>query len=240
MNPKRQIYKAKLISFNEHTDQIREYIFQLKEPNEFKFKAGQFLMLHLTPENPNEKEILRAYSLASGESNFTQFRLLIKFIEKGIASDYFWRIQEGDEIRFTGPFGKLLFPENPSKNLFFLSTGSGLAPHLSYIETYLEMFPNSQFNFLIGVRTQKDFFFVEYLENYRRKNLNFNYEFVLSRKDESWMGRTGYLQKQIENLNTDFKNTHFFICGNENMAKETKQVLMEHQVPKEKILVEVF
>lgn len=240
MSSKRQIYTAELISAQTHTEQIREYEFKLKEPALFAFKAGQFLMLHLPPENPGEKEILRAYSLASGEKDFTHFRLLIKYVEQGIASKFFWGLTSGQDIRFTGPFGKLFFPETPSKNLFFLSTGSGLAPHLSYIETYLEKWPQSRFHFLIGVRTQKDFFYVNYLENQKKRYPHFNYEFVLSRPDEQWKGRSGYLQKQISTLNTNLQESHFFICGNESMAKETKQALIEAQVPKEKILVEIF
>lgn len=197
-------------------------------------------MLNLPPNQPGEKEILRAYSLSSGEQDFSQFRLLIKYVEQGIASKFFWDLQQGQEVKFTGPFGKLFFPEIPSKHLYFLSTGSGLAPHLSYIETYLEKFPQSHFHFMIGVRTKNDFFFTEYLNKQKAKFPNFSFEFVLSRPDEQWTGRKGYLQKQIASLNSHLQDAHFFICGNEDMAKETKQTLFDAGVPKEKVLVEIF
>lgn len=240
MSSKRVVYTAKTTEIKHHTEFIREYIFQMDPPQIFKFRAGQFLMLHLEPPQPGEKDILRAYSLASGEQSTSHFRLLIKYIKDGIASQFFWSLQEGSPIRFTGPFGKLFFPEPPSSHLYFLSTGSGLAPHISYVETFIEQFPQCHYHFLIGVRTQNDFFYTNYLNELSQKYPQFKYEFVLSRPDPSWTGKTGYLQQQLPNLEIDIHNSHVFVCGNEDMAKQTKNVLLEMGLPKEKALVEIF
>lgn len=209
-------------------------------PSTLKFQAGQFLMLHIPPLNPGEKDILRAYSLASGEQTPSQFRLLIKYVDEGVASKYFWNLEVGHTINLTAPFGKLFFPQTPSQKLFFLSTGSGLAPHLSYIETFLAQFPESHFHFLIGVRTQKDFFYIDYLNEKKKNFKNFDFEFVLSRPDPTWKGKTGYLQKQIESLNFEISNCHFFVCGNKDMANATKHVLLDLGLAKDKVLVEIF
>lgn len=239
MNSKRIIQTAQVCSIRPHTDLIREYEFKMENPDALQFRAGQFLMLHI-PSKTGEKDILRAYSLASGEQHRTQFRLIIKYIENGIASDYFWKLEPHQQVRFTAPFGKLFFPDKPSSKLYFLSTGSGLAPHLSYIETFIEKYPQSEFHFLIGVRTQNDFFFIDYLNEKKKQFQNFHYEFVLSRPDSQWTGKSGYLQKQIPHLNIDPNNTHFFICGYEEMAKATKQTLLDFGLTPERILVEIF
>ncbi|MEY4617016.1 MAG: hypothetical protein RJB66_1976 [Pseudomonadota bacterium] len=239
MSSIRVVHTANVHSLQTHTDLIREFVFQCKDSSSFKFRAGQFLMLNLT--NPaGGKDILRAYSLASGEQDPKLFRLLIKYIPQGIASEFFWNLKQGDEIRFTGPFGKLFFPEPPKSHLFFMSTGSGLAPHMSYIETFLEKYPNKQFEFLIGVRTQNDFFMQSYLEDKKSRFKNFNFQFVLSRPDDQWSGRCGYLQHQINSLGFEKSDCQFFICGNEDMAKDSKNCLLEQGLSADQIFVEIF
>lgn len=239
MSSARVIHKAKVVSIENHTELIREFVFQCEDSSLFKFRAGQFLMLHLN--NPQGgKDILRAYSLASGEINPKNFRLLIKFVPQGLASEYFWKLTVGDDIKFTGPFGKLFFPEQPKDHLFFLSTGSGLAPHMSYIETFLEKYPEKKFEFLIGVRTKTDFFMQNYLQDKKNQYANFNFQFVLSRPDEQWSGRCGYLQHQIRDLGFLPTDCQFFICGNEEMAKETKTCLLDNGLTPEQIFVEIF
>lgn len=239
MSSSRVVYTAQVQSIINHTEAIRELIFTLEASSSFKFRAGQFLMLHL-PSPEGKKDLLRAYSLASGERETSQFRLLIKFIPLGLASEYFWKLNPGDTIRFTGPFGKLFFPEQPKKRLFFLSTGSGLAPHLSYLESFVAHYPQSQFDFLIGVRTKSEFILQDYLQQRKLLHPNFNFQFVLSRPDESWAGRCGYLQHQIETLEINPADSQFFICGNEEMAKSTKACLLENGISTDQIFVEIF
>lgn len=239
MTSKRIIHQARVTQIDIHTDQIKEFHFENIEPQSFQYKAGQFLMIHITNANGG-KDILRAYSLASGHHDQRHFRLLIKYIPQGVASQYFWQLRKDDTVRFTGPFGKLFFPTTPAKNLFFLSTGSGLAPHLSYVESYLDTLPDHHFEFLIGVRTQNDFFFETYLRNLKEKHANFRYQFVLSRPDETWKGRCGYLQHQIADLKPSPSDSQFFICGNEDMAKSTKQCLIDTGFAPEDIFVEIF
>ena len=239
LSSKRIIHTAKIVSCHKHTELIREFNFEMQQPSEFIFRAGQFLMIHI-PASEGEKTPLRAYSIASGDQFKNSFRLLIKYVPNGIASEYFWKLSTGDDVKFTGPFGKLFFPQVPAQKLFFLSTGSGLAPHLSYIEAHLTQFPDSNFEFLIGVRTKQDFFFTEYLEQKKLQFPNFNFQFVLSRPDEHWNGRSGYLQTQIETLDINPEKSQFFICGNEEMAKSTKQALISAKLSPENIFVEIF
>lgn len=240
MDSRRVIQTAKVISIQTHTDLIKEFVFEMQNPTQLNFRAGQFLMIHIPSPTPGAKDLLRAYSLASGEQPSTSFRLLVKYVDDGVASRYFWDLQLGQSVPLTAPFGKLFFPENPSEKLFFLSTGSGLAPHLSYIETFLAQYPNSFFHFMIGVRTQRDFFYVDYLKEKKKTFKNFDFEFVLSRPDETWKGRVGYLQKQIETLPFDVANSHFFICGNKDMANSAKHVLLDQGLAANRILVEIF
>lgn len=240
LDSRRVIQTAKVIGIQTHTDLIKEFYFEMQHPANLKFRAGQFLMIHIASPTPGAKDLLRAYSLASGEEPSTSFRLLVKYVDEGVASRYFWDLKEGDTVKLTAPFGKLFFPDAPSEKLFFLSTGSGLAPHLSYIETFLDRYPNCSFHFMIGVRTQRDFFYMDYLNEKKKTFKNFDFEFVLSRPDDNWKGRAGYLQKQVETLKFDVNNSHFFICGNKDMANATKHALLDQGLAANKILVEIF
>ena len=64
-------YKMKITALRDLTSEVRELVVETVEPAEFKFKAGQFVMLHV-PQDP--KPALRAYSIASDERTTRGFR----------------------------------------------------------------------------------------------------------------------------------------------------------------------
>ena len=78
----RTIYEYKVSQIIDHTQIIRELYLDLTNQPEFKFKAGQFVMLHVPTETG--KPALRAYSIATTEHDTQKFRLIFKFVENGV------------------------------------------------------------------------------------------------------------------------------------------------------------
>lgn len=231
-------YRARVQQIIDHTPTVRELVLRLTEPQEFVFKAGQFITLHV----PNEpKPALRAYSIASTDAQKDGFRLLFKFIENGIASTYVWKLKGDEELLFTGPFGRVFFQEPPTEQIVFLNTGTGLSQHYSYLVSRKEKYPNLKYRLLFGVRTEKDMYYQPELEALKKELPDFRYEFVLSRPSETWTGKKGYVQDFISEYDYQNTPTTFYLCGNSAMIKDVKQRLIVNEgFDKTKIHVEAF
>lgn len=108
------------------------FSFTTTRDESFRFENGQFVMIGL---NVGEKPLLRAYSIASPnyEEHLEFFSIKVP---NGPLTSLLQHIKVGDSILVgKKPTGTLLLSDLKSgKNLFLLSTGTGLAPFISLIQ----------------------------------------------------------------------------------------------------------
>lgn len=234
----RVIYNMHLQQIIDHTSNVRELVLKCKEPQNFQFKAGQFVMLHVP--QPEGKPALRAYSIATDERDNTGYRLIFKYVENGKASEFVWSLKGDETLQFTGPFGKVFFQEPPTEQIVFLNTGTGVSQHLSYLESKKNQYPDLKYRMLFGVRTEADRYYEPQLNKLKSELKDFQWEFVLSRPQDNWTGKQGYVQNFIPTY--DYMNvpTTFYLCGNGGMIKEVKQTLAAQNFDPKKIWVEAF
>lgn len=102
-----------------------------------RFENGQFVMIGLAQER---KPLLRAYSIVSAnyEEHLEFFSIKVP---DGPLTSQLQHLEAGDEVLVSRkPTGTLLITDlHPGRNLYLLSTGTGLAPFLSIVrdpETY--------------------------------------------------------------------------------------------------------
>ena len=97
-----------------------------------RFKNGHFTMIGLEVE---DKPLLRAYSIASANYEEEMEFFSIK-VQDGPLTKHLQKLAVGDEILVgTKPVGTLITDSLlPGKNLYLLSTGTGLAPFMSIIK----------------------------------------------------------------------------------------------------------
>jgi len=240
----RIIYNYKIDKIIDHTRQIRELDLTLQSHDEFKFKAGQFVMLHVPQIDENgqpSKPALRAYSIATTEHNTKKFRLIFKYVDNGVASQFVWGLKGDETLNFTGPFGKVFFQEPPTEQIVFLNTGSGLSQHFCFLESKINQYPNLKYKLYFGLRFEEDIYYRAELEHLQKSLPNFEFHYVLSRPTENWTGKKGYVQNFLQE--TDYKNipTTFYMCGNGAMIKDVKHQLIEIDgLDKSKIWSEAF
>jgi NAD(P)H-flavin reductase len=236
----RTIYQFKINRIIDHTKDIRELYLELTNEPEFKFKAGQFVMLHVPVEGA-PKPALRAYSIASTDEQTNGFKLIFKFVENGLASRYVWGLQGSESLQMTGPFGKVFFQEPPTDQVVFLNTGSGVSQHFCFIESKMKQYPELRYRLYFGVRREEDIYYKNELERLKSQLKNFEYHVVLSRGSESWAGKRGYVQHFLNETNYKEIPTTFYLCGNGGMIKDAKHQLLEvDQLAKERVWAEAF
>ena len=232
----RKELKCKLTKIVDITPSVRELYLTPTEPNTFEFKAGQFVMLHLPQP---DKPALRAYSIASPDTIKDQYRLVIKFYDVGVASQWVQTLKGGEEINYTGPFGKFLFREPAAKQVVFVCTSTGLAPLYSMLMSKCTNLKDVDFKIFMGVWNEKEIFYEKELAEAKAKIPRLETNFVLDSPQADWKGPKGRVTEYIAKLDLT-KPTEFYICGNPAMIKAVKELLASKNFPADKIYTESY
>lgn len=220
----------------------KTFSFKTTRNKTFRFKNGEFAMIGLEVEN---RPLLRAYSIASpNHEDYLEF-LSIK-VPNGPLTSKLQHIKLKDEIIINSKSTGTLVCDYllPGRNLFLLSTGTGLAPFMSIIrdpETY------EKFNKVIlthTVREVKELAYRDFLENLNKDELystitkgNFLYFNSVTREAFERTGRitkwisenklTNYLK--IENFDSELDRV--MICGSEDMTFDLKTLFEKKGSP---------
>jgi len=214
------------------TYNTKRFFIKVNELDSFNFKAGQFVTLDL-PIHEQKNKRWRSYSIASWPDCTNVFELLIVLLEEGAGTTYlFNEVTVGSELTFRGAQGVFTLPENIDKDLFFICTGTGIAPFRSMLYyMYLHSIPHQNICLIFGCRTQKDLLYHEEMLALEKKIENFNYMPTLSR--EGWEGHKGYvhsLYEQICKENNEacedlqhLKPASFYLCGWKAMIDDARQ-----------------
>ncbi|MCV2870939.1 ferredoxin--NADP reductase [Defluviimonas sp. WL0050] len=135
--PVRTLPDAQTVTQVQHwTDRL--FSFRVTRPQSLRFRSGEFVMIGLLGDNG--KPLLRAYSIASPSWDDELEFYSIK-VPDGPLTSKLQHIQPGDEIILRPkPVGTLVHDALlPGKRVWFLATGTGIAPFASLMrdpETY--------------------------------------------------------------------------------------------------------
>jgi len=227
---------GKVIRISDETYNTRRFWIQVPELENFDFKAGQFVTIDFPiHEKPNKR--WRSYSIASWPDGSNIFELLVVLLEGGAGTTYlFNEVKEGSELTYRGPQGVFTLPEPIDRDLFFVCTGTGIAPFRS-MANYIQLHdvPHKNIYLVFGCRTQKDLLYYDEMKAMENKLENFFYLPTLSR--EGWDGHTGYvhsLYEEICNKNKEacedleeLKPAKFYLCGWKAMIDDAKKKIIE-------------
>jgi ferredoxin-NADP reductase len=230
---------GKVIRIVNETSNTRRYWIEVPEIKSFDFEPGQFVTLDLPiHEKPAKRQ--RSYSIASWPDGTNVFELVIVLLEGGAGTTWlFNEIKEGHELTFRGPQGKFTLPDPIDRDLFFICTGTGIAPFRSMAHHIVNHNILHQNIYLIfGCRKLGDSLYGKELQELAEKSTNFHYIPTYSREvpeNQNHLIRTGYVHPIYEeicraNCNAGaiadpnaLKPAYFYLCGWKNMIDEAKQ-----------------
>lgn len=200
-----------------------------------EFKAGQFINLAVPGAKPRGE---RSYSIWSEPAQPERLDFCIKLLEGGAASEYLRHSEVGAAMDIRGPFGVFtLTPEDGP--IWFLATGTGLAPYRSMLMEALRTRDPRPFRVYFGVRDQQDLFGVEDLERFQRELPDFQYTLCLSRPEPGWTGYVGRITQLLAERHPEPRD-HYYLCGNGPMIDEAKAHLKERGLDRKRIHYEKF
>jgi ferredoxin--NADP+ reductase len=232
--------EEEVLSVHHWTDRL--FSFTTTRDQALRFSNGHFTMIGLRGENG--KPLLRAYSIVSPNYEEHLEFLSIK-VPDGPLTSKLQHIQVGDKIVVgRKPTGTLLIDYLlPGKNLYLLSTGTGMAPFLSVIrdpDTY-ERF--EKVILVHGVREVKELAYHDYITQELPKH-EFLGEMVshqllyyptVTREPFRNQGRltdameSGKLFSDLGLPPLDPAHDRVMICGSPQMLKDLKHMLEERQ-----------
>ena len=219
--------------------------FELVEPNEIIFEAGQYVSLKIS-----DKGERRSYSIASTPDNKHGFSLLAEIVPEGKGSNYLMSLVPGDSVEILGPMGRFVVTPPPTaavsgemSKLLFVATGSGIVPIWSMINDLLinkKVLTPVRLHW--GMKREEDLFWIDNLERLAEAHPNFVYDVVLSRGSEEWGLCRGHVQ---DCLSRDFGNGELskwsgYVCGAKEIVLDICAKLEELSMPKEVIYHEKF
>ncbi len=238
--------KGIVIRIEQENESTRRFWIEVQEVESFDFRPGQFVTLDL-PIHEKQNKRWRSYSIASAPDGTNTIELLIVLLEEGAGTTYmFNEVHVGSELTLRGPQGVFVLPEQIDQDLYFICTGTGVAPFRSMLH-YLNTHPTPHRNIylIFGTRTSKDLLYADEMRELEKQISGFHYIPTLSR--EEWEGCTGYVHPVYEKLVREKQDgspepppAKFFLCGWKNMVDEAKQRILNLGYDKKAIHLELY
>jgi len=227
----------------EESASTRRYWIQLPEVEIFDFKPGQFVTLDL-PIHEKKNKRWRSYSIASSPDGTNVIELVIVLLDGGAGTTYlFNEVIEGSELLLRGPQGVFVLPEIIDKDLFFICTGTGVAPFRSMVNHINRYNIKHQNIYLIfGCRHVPDCLYGQELKKLEDELPGYKYLPTFSRESaENELVRKGYVHSVYEEIIGAGKpDALFYLCGWKNMIDEAKQKILALGYDRKAIHLELY
>jgi ferredoxin--NADP+ reductase len=225
-----------VLTVHHWTDRL--FSFTCTRPASLRFENGQFAMIGLMVDG---KPLLRAYSMASANYEDHLEFLSIK-VSDGPLTSRLQHLQPGDAVLVgRKPTGTLLLSSlRPGRVLYFLSTGTGLAPFMSLVRDPAAYDQCERLVLVHGCRQVSELAYADYIRDHlpthellgdlvRQKLV---YYPTVTREAFETTGRvttlleSGRMQRDLGLPDLDPALDRAMICGSEVMLADLKSLFL--------------
>lgn len=223
--------------------------FHLEEPEEFSFKAGQYMTLVLG-------EIRQSYTIVSSESMKDSFLIFVRILRGDLGSSFLTSLDINAIAYFLGPDGKFVLNEKTKdKPKIFMAENLGIVPIKGQLASFVEKFShelNTELLLFWGLETNENIYFLEDIKNLTKTYPYFNFWLCFERQG-SFLGLDPdhYKRGKIESVFTEFaKERHYdpsqlnsfeyYLCGAKENMTTLNDFLLKFGINKENIFTNTF
>jgi len=216
--------------------------FQFEKPNDFVFKAGQYIDLTLSDSQPGPSNgLTHTFSIAS--SPFDEELLVTTRIRNTVFKQAISSLPIGSPVRIEGPMSSFSLHNNTARQAVFLAGGIGIAPFLSMLTYATEEKLQHRIVLFYANRYLEDAAFIDALWRLERDNPRFRFVPTLTRapNNNGWKGKTGHIGLQMLFAHVGIlRGPIYYIAGPPTMAAATRRTLSEVGVDEDDIRTEEF
>jgi len=228
--------QAKVIENRKLTDRHFSLILDVEL---LPFQAGQFarLQIEAVGESGELEKFANPYSLINTPDE-KYAEVYFNTVPDGNVSNGLAALEPGDTVEIAQPcVGFFVLSQIPKdvKNLWMLSTGTGIGPYLSMLKTEEAWDRFEKIVLVHAVPHAEELCYSETIEQFSEKYPDkFQFIPVVSREqyDDALMGRIpaliedGSLEDRA-GLAINKDDSHIMLCGNSGMLKDSKAILKE-------------
>ncbi len=215
-------------------------IFLAIEHDGIEFQAGHYVNVNI----PGMEDQPRAFSIASPPSENKLVELNIALIEGGAGTSWIHEnLKVGDELSFSGPYGRFFVRSSAPEPMIFLAGGSGLSSPKSMILDLFEKGEKRSITFIYGARNQSELYYRELFEELAKEHENFTYVPALSDEpeDSGWQGARGFVHEVAkQHFEGKFSGHKAYMCGPPPMIDACITTLMQGRLFERDMFMENF
>merc|ERR1712003_477841 len=159
--------------------------------------------------------------------------------KKGVCSNYLCDSKPGDDVKMTGPSGKvMLMPEeDPKTDYIMVATGTGIAPYPGFVRRlFTEKTPaaeayKGQAWLFLGVANSDALLYDDGFQAAKKAFPdNFRLDYALSREQQNKNGGKMYIQDKVEEYADEVfeklnNGAHIYFCGLKGMMPGIEDML---------------
>ena len=213
---------------------VMQLTLRLPAAEEFKFEAGQYLDIML----PGGRR--RSFSIASPPHDSKPLELHVRRVAGGEFTDRLFQPQTRDSLlSIEGPLGQFVYRDTGAPMLL-VGGGTGLAPLLSMLRHVIEKGIERDLHLYWGVRSERDLYAQQTLEDLRLKAPRLRYTPVLSEAGGAWRGRAGWVHAAALQDIDDLSAFEIYMAGPPAMISAARHAFEARGAAREKIYFDSF
>jgi ferredoxin-NAD(P)+ reductase (naphthalene dioxygenase ferredoxin-specific) len=227
-----RIIKATVTAIEPQTHDIRRLRLQSAKP--LAFSPGQYANLQFTPEH------IRPYSMANvagtGELEFH-----VRLVPDGRVTGYIeHQLKVGDAVRVSGPLGTAYLRTKHQGPMLCVAGGTGLAPVLSIVRGALEQGMDNDIHLYFGVRSPRDVYGLEWLEQLQHAYPNLHVQVVVGTGNDNPAWRSGLVTDAFNDDWAGFAGWRAYLCGAPPMVELAAMMVKKKGVLPEHVYADAF
>jgi len=218
---------------------VRHLAFERADGAPFAFTPGQFIQVHFNYDDG--KPTKRSYSVGTptdASGKVQRMELAVSYVEGGAATRLFEKLQAGEEIEASGPYGRFcLMDDDTNQRYLLIATGTGVAPYRSMLPHIEKLIAekNRRFVLLYGARTEQELLYGEEFEAFAKQHPDaFAFHPCFSRGARPTPrphDRQGHVQDALSEIEPHPERDIAYLCGNPDMVDATFTQLKELGLP---------
>lgn len=217
--------------------------FRFEKPEGFTHRAGQSIDLTLiNPPETDDEGNTRAFTLACAPDD--EYLAIATRMRDTAFKRTLQTMAPGTTLKFEGPFGDLVLPEDAARPIVFLAGGIGITPFYAMAKDAAQHALQHRITLFYSNRRPEDAAFLTELIELPKQNPNFTIVPTMTEMEKSsrpWDGAQGYIDADmLAKYVTPDDKPIYYLAGPSGMVAALRTMLNENGISNDDIRTEEF